>query len=318
VVTVIRRIRRLCCGWAFAITALAFGACGGPDRGRPKAELATSSLDAGVDTDTECTAAADLTLLSITDFEPAPGSSSGLKPTAVCDPGINANGACSMYYNFDGEQSPHVCTSATPSAASCVQADGTPEPASFCLTTNIRAAGAMVDVTQIPGGRCGVSNYAFHLAATNIAACYDPTTLKQGWGVTYQIAFTFDASSWDGISLWVRRGSASSVSAILVNMQDEYTSGSACGMLAALEPAVPSMPPPPDALKCDPFGLGVGLTDDWRFVKIPFAKAEQKGFGVPSPLGKLDAAGLTGVQFVLSPGDWDLWIDDLAIYREPQ
>jgi hypothetical protein len=72
-----------------------------------------------------------------------------------------------------------------------------------------------------------------------------------------------------------------------------------------------------DAEKCDPFGLAVGLTSEWRFVKIPFAQVMQKGFGVPSAHGTLDTSELVGLQFALSAGDWDVWIDDVSFYREP-
>jgi hypothetical protein len=173
-------------------------------------------------------------------------------------------------------------------------------------------------VSQIPAARCGTSNYAFHLAATNLAACYDPTTKKQGWGATLQLTFAFDGSTWDGIALWVRRGSVSSQSAFFATIQDRYTVAAAgCGAAPTVEPADPNAPPPPDADKCDPFGLGVGLTDDWRLVKIPFASTEQKGFGVPSKNGALDPSSIQGIQLVFSPGDWDVWIDDISFYREP-
>jgi hypothetical protein len=91
----------------------------------------------------------------------------------------------------------------------------------------------------------------------------------------------------------------------------------ACEALASLEPFDPKNPPPPDARKCDPFGFGVLLTPDWRFIKLPFANARQKGFGVPSPLGTLDTSALLGLQLGVSAGDLDVWIDDIAFYREP-
>jgi hypothetical protein len=341
---------------AFSLAALGPAACGGTDKGRPGAAVA--STDAG-DPGTSCDAAANLTLQSITDFEPAPGGSPGLKPVALCDPSIDPHHRGCMYFNYDAGQTPHDCGSPTPSAPSCVQADGEPEPDSFCLDKiDFQGAGSSVTVTQIPGTRCGVSNYAFHLSGTNVATCYDPTTLKQGWGATLQVTLNpsqmnsgqselvVDASSWTGVSFWVRRGTGSSGGAILASVQDPYTSGPntpplpqgftrptacptdagtqdidacfiQCGTAAALEPAVPSMPPLPDAQKCDPFGLGVGLTPEWRFVKLPFADVKQKGFGLPSPHGVLDTSVLVGLQLAINSGDWDVWIDDIAFYREP-
>jgi hypothetical protein len=314
VVTVPRDFQRRSSGVALVLALAGLGpaACGGTDKGRPSAAVPS---DAG-DPNASCDAAANLTLQSITDFEPAAGSNPKLKPTSDCAASLKSSGC--MYYNYDTEQSPHVCMTTTPSLASCVQADGTAEPDSFCMTTNLASPSGSVAVTQIPDARCSTSNYAFHLATTNLAACYDPTTKKQGWGATLQLTFAFDGSAWDGVSLWVRRGSTSSQSAFFATIQDRNTVAAAgCGAAATVEPANPKMPPPPDAEKCDPFGLGVGLTDDWRLVKIPFADTHQKGFGVPSPTGALDASSIQGLQLVFSPGDWDVWVDDIAFYREP-
>jgi hypothetical protein len=318
VVTVLGGLQRKSAGaalaLALALAAVGPAACGGTDKGRPPSAVSITT-DAG-DPDTSCNAAANLTLQSITDFEPAPGSNPKFKPTSDCAASLKSSGC--MYYNYDTEQSPRLCTVTTPSFASCVQADGAAEPYTFCMTANLASPSGSVDVTQIPDTRCGASNYAFHLAATNLAACYDPTTKKQGWGATLQLAFAFDGSTWDGVSLWVRRGSASSASAFFATIQDRYTV-KAAGCLAdpTLEPANAKFPPKPDAEKCDPFGLGVGLTDNWRLVKIPFADTHQKGFGVPSPTGALDASSIQGMQLVFSPGDWDVWIDDIAFYHEP-
>jgi hypothetical protein len=314
VVTVFRDFRRKSAGVALllALAALGPAACGGTDKGRPSAAVPS---DAG-DPNASCDAAANLTLQSITDFEPAPGSNPKLKPTSDCAASLKSSGC--MYYNFDTEQSPRLCTDTPPSLASCVQADGAAEPYNFCMTANLASPSGSVAVTQIPDTRCGVSNYAFHLAATNLAACYDPTTRKQGWGATLQLSFAFDGSTWNGVSLWVRRGSISSTSAFFATIQDRYTVMAAgCRADPTQEPADPNNPPLPDAEKCDPFGLAVGLTDDWRLVKIPFADTLQKGFGVPSPIGALDPPSIQGLQLVFSPGDWDVWIDDIAFYREP-
>src|SRR5262249_11496376 len=68
----------------------------------------------------------------------------------------------------------------------------------------------------------------------------------------------------------------------------------------------------PDSEKCDPFGAAVLLTDEWRMVKIPFGRMVQKGYGMPTPSGRLDSAHITGLQFGLGPGDWDFWLDDVA------
>ena len=76
------------------------------------------------------------------------------------------------------------------------------------------------------------------------------------------------------------------------------------------------LPGAPDAEKCDPFGAAVLMTEEWRFVKLPFAHLQQKGFGVPAPSGHVDPSALLGMQFGLAAGNWDLWLDDIAFFKE--
>lgn len=72
-----------------------------------------------------------------------------------------------------------------------------------------------------------------------------------------------------------------------------------------------------DTLKCDRFGAGVGLEAKWRFVKIPFAKMRQRGFGVKSPAGRVLREQLMGMSIYVDVGNWDFWIDQVAFYKEP-
>jgi hypothetical protein len=78
----------------------------------------------------------------------------------------------------------------------------------------------------------------------------------------------------------------------------------------------------PDFCKCDGYWVGVGLTDEWHLITVPFARMNQKGYGVPSPLQHIDTAHITSLQFsfgsqagLARSGDWDLWIDDVSFYR---
>jgi hypothetical protein len=347
VVAVARRVRRSPASKALLLLALSLTACGGSDVGRPKpAATNVAAADAG----DACTAADGLTFGNIMSFEPVAGSPPGLIQNATCDSdpalGLASSSSCT-YFNFDNTQSARSCSALPPSPATCRQADGALVPDTFCTTVETVASHEIsmgtpnLALSTIPGGRCGVSTSAFHLTGVNVAACYSPTTKKQGWGATIQITFNpsgansgqsqkaFDASAWDGISFWQHRGSGPSGRAFLFSIQDPYSSNATLATNFTRPPECPngvfrsdcfvqcsSMDGVPDAQKCDPFGLGVGLTDDWQLVKIPFDKAQQKGFGVPSPLGHLDSTALLGVQFALSAGDWDLWIDDIAFYRE--
>lgn len=331
------------------LAAALFSACGGEDRGRPEHEVVNSMPEAS----DPCLAADGLTLQSITTFDPPDGANRSLAK-ALCDPFVNPivspmKREC-MYFNADLMQSPRPCTNPGSSPGSCLQSDGSPMPDTLCMTLSPTAMMSTIPVTTIPGGRCGSSNQAFHLVGTNIATCYDPSVLKQGWGATLQITFNpsmnnagqaetpLDAHTWDGVSFWGRRGSGPNAGAIIASIQDihsaatnslkplpEYcneagvspSGASTCLFGCAATEAVIGNGGPPDANKCDPFGLGVLLTPEWSLVKLPFSKVKQKGFGVPSPLGHLDSSALVGLQLAFSAGNWDVWIDDIAFYREP-
>jgi hypothetical protein len=62
----------------------------------------------------------------------------------------------------------------------------------------------------------------------------------------------------------------------------------------------------------------VTLTEDWTFYALPWNALNQKGFGVPSLLGRVDSGNIKGVTLLITPGDWDIWIDDVAFFRTAQ
>jgi hypothetical protein len=68
--------------------------------------------------------------------------------------------------------------------------------------------------------------------------------------------------------------------------------------------------------QCDKFGAGVGISTDWRFFKVPFSRMRQRAYGRPSLLPGPDSK-IIGIEFSLDGENWDFWIDDLALYREP-
>jgi hypothetical protein len=68
-----------------------------------------------------------------------------------------------------------------------------------------------------------------------------------------------------------------------------------------------------DAQKCDAYGSAVSLTDDWSFVPIPFSGLRQKGFGTAS--APFDRSKISRLQFLMTFGDWDFWIDDIAFFK---
>lgn len=73
-----------------------------------------------------------------------------------------------------------------------------------------------------------------------------------------------------------------------------------------------------DTMKCDRFGAGVGLEPEWRFVKIPFDSMKQRGYGVKSPAGRLLTEELLAFGVYLDVGNWDIWIDQVAFYKDPK
>ena len=295
-----------------AAALLVLPACGGTDEGRPARPTIETATVVDACAAADARVAAGWEFQTIVDFEPPDG-----KPTDSLQPECAPTTPCGFYLNWDTILSPVDPPSATcdlgPGVAAQVNLGRPGKPFAFPL----------------PEARCGQSAYAYRLQGRNIAVCVNPTTGRQGWGATLAITFnanpnaggqaleSYDASSWDGISLWLRLGGGPSGRAMLVAAKDPF-SGEPPGKAAATDPYCETADGMPDARKCDSFGLAVRLDPDWRFVKLPFALMQQKGFGVPSPTGKLDASQLDALELGFSAGDWDVWVDDISFYREPR
>jgi hypothetical protein len=161
---------------------------------------------------------------------------------------------------------------------------------------------------QVVGGRCGTSRWAMHVTATDLEI----------WGGSlgyYFFSGPTDTTAWDGISFWVRRGSNPSGRSMLVSVDDRYTDESHGQQQSGLDQPYCLEETLDLPKKCDRFTAAVGIEEQWQFRAIPFAKMQQRGFGKPSP--GLDRKALLGLEFSLSTGDWDVWIDDVAFYRAP-
>lgn len=161
------------------------------------------------------------------------------------------------------------------------------------------------EATLIEGGRCGISKYALRITATG-------TEIYGGaMGVTFSPA-AIDASQYDGISFWGRRGMDSKkvlYFSVSDPFTDEYNSAkqSLKGIPSCLEET------DNDNKKCDRYGLGVGLETEWRFFKVPFAEFSQRGYGKKTP--ELNISQIYGLNIGFETGDWEIWLDDISFYK---
>lgn len=324
--------------------------------------------DAGVDdtpTGDPCCAANGLEFQNIVNFETPLG-----RCDPIVDPALPQQTGC-LYFNYDRDIDPVPDPNSPPpdsqlvlhSPPDCALAgldvpgicrlpNGSIAPVGVCSTSNLVQATLPTSPIEA-GGRCGTSGRALHLVAKNLSICVSDITGRQGYGATLFVTFNvnlgagisaagYDASAWEGVSLWVRKGSGEGGNSFLALARDPYTAPvlnspdaaptlcnsqpqSYCGSPSFpcispeggifVTPGGKLMPAIPDSERCDPFGARVPATGDWRFVKLPFAQLKQGGAGKPSPLGGVDVTALVGLEFLFSPGDWDLWIDDIAFYR---
>lgn len=300
----------LAAGCALATLALLLTACGGADEGRPTVPkpVAEATLDACADASRRV--AQGWKLQTIVDFEPTDGTQpTELQPT--CAPET----PCGFYFNYDTLLSP-----LDPPTPTCDLGPG--------VKLELNQMAGPPFAYPLPEARCGSSRYAYHQLGRNIAVCTSPKTGRQGWGATLALTLNanpkdsgqalepYDASGWDGIALWVRLGESASNRGFLVSAKDEFTSRPPLNSTA--QPYCSTADGVADAKKCDAFGLAVLLEPEWRFVLVPFAQMQQKGYGTPSPLGVLDPSQLVGFELGFSSGDWDVWLDDIAFYRAPR
>lgn len=300
--------------------ALGLSACGGEDQGRPSAER----------TETEpiewCEATEDYEFLTITDFEPA--------GPLGCNPEI----PCYQYYlNFDDSLTlgfEYALPGSDREPECPVAVNGVVNQRGGCVIDEQGQAdmGCQLDSEALPDNRCGQSGAGFHILGTNVATCFRPETGRRGWGISWELQFgvddgdpVFDASDWDGVSFWVKRGTGPSGSGGILSVGDWYSDPDyryedpETGEEVHCDGSDPAstVVPVPDSEKCDAFGIAFPVTENWVFVAAPFEALRQKGFGKPSPLGRLDTENLRKLQFLLKAGDWDLWIDDIAFFRAP-
>lgn len=152
---------------------------------------------------------------------------------------------------------------------------------------------------DIEGGRCGTSSRAFRMTGEGLRI----------WGMVFGWNFrdgARDLSEWEGVSFWARRGSEDSGRSLFFSVFDPMTesSGGFCDSDSEILEE-----------KCDAYGTGVGLDEEWRFFAIPFSALRQRGFGVATE--ELLTDEILGFNWAADKGKWDVWLDDVALYRGP-
>jgi hypothetical protein len=293
------------------VCALGLGlvACGGTDEGRPTGQASSSEAPNPCDVDD------GYEFQNLMDFDPPEGEMPALTEVRGCDPALPL--PCFPNFNFDSVNTPG-------------QSDTTGECPDVPVFTNPPKTEVFEGYDA--GVRCGRSEYATRLTMTNLAVCTNDQG-RQGWGGSMSLTFAdsaddprLDASEWDGVSFWVKKASSATRSAFIAAAADPYTAGfeniedpfgqdRSCDGSGAVYDENEMLIP--DTEKCDGFGVAVTLADDWTFIPVRFAAMRQKGFGMRSHVGHLVTEEITRLQFLISAGDWDIWIDDIAFFKEP-
>lgn len=311
-----RALSRLSLG----VAALSLVACGGEDKGRPSGErVVAPEVD-------QCARADGYETRSIVAFE-------NIDRTPTCD--INA---CQFYVNHDkltvlpnpANEGPPI----VPESEHCVSLEPAqldPEPPDTAPRSKPSPGGA----------RCGTSKGVIRFKAINVGQCYGPDG-RLGWGANLEVKFVsapgsavpapLDASGadgtgpWDGIGFWAMRASQTSDASAILSINDVASDGfndeahpvDHCGCVPNGDGTFHCYSDPPasvpDSAKCDPFGVAFTVTDQWNFVRVRFADLTQKGFGFP--LASLDISAITRLQFLVSHGSNDFYIDDISLFRE--
>jgi hypothetical protein len=315
-------------------TALSLLACGGEDLGRPSAgTVKVPPLD-------QCGLAANYEFQSIVNFEPRMTPTGGINRYAYCDSAIPCEAVMPtpFYFNYDKAHSEPLPNNLTPAMLPTVCP--TP-PAKTSVTISKHEVIEETEPREVngqtipEGARCGVSANAMRFSATNLAMCVGPNG-RLGWGAGLDLNFAdpglLDASAWDGIAFWVKRGDAPSGAALVFSVIDAQNEGvggefdqekpPGCGCYRENPVAAPTHwtcstdpgPEYPDVVKCDAFGAAVSLTEDWSFVPVTFSAMRQKGFGFASL--PFDRSRISRLQFLMTFGEWDFWLDDIALFRK--
>jgi hypothetical protein len=114
-----------------------------------------------------------------------------------------------------------------------------------------------------------------------------------------------DFGGWEGVVFWGRVGPGSE-SAIRVRASDPYTDDKACR-------CNPYTSQNDASDGCDKFGAYAELDRTFRPVFVRFDEMQQGGWGLPRP--SLDTQNILEIAFEYGAGTWDLWLDDVYLFR---
>ncbi len=150
--------------------------------------------------------------------------------------------------------------------------------------------------TITDGARCGTSTSALHIIAQNMT--------KWGGSLQHKFPENLDASQWDGISFWARKGPDAPGQTLYLVVTDPNTvSGDFCQDAEST----------PLTEKCDPYAQGTLIETQWKMVNVPFKVMKQRGWGKTAPA--LMVEKLVGLQIAWEVGNWDIWIDDVSLFK---
>lgn len=115
----------------------------------------------------------------------------------------------------------------------------------------------------------------------------------------------YDFSDWDGVVVWARKVPGS-YTGLRARFSDVRTDEASCV-------CNPYTDQNDTSDGCDKFGSYFNLETDFKAFKLPFKEMQQGGWGLSSP--GLDKSELMSFGLEFGRGRWDMWIDDIALYR---
>jgi hypothetical protein len=153
-----------------------------------------------------------------------------------------------------------------------------------------------IPTQELAPPRC-TSRYAIHVRAGGLA--------DWGGGVGMKLVDRpKDASNFDGVSFWARKG-PTSFGALRLNVADVFTheDGGYCDAKA----------PDTSPNRCgDAFGSYVNLSQDWQLFTLDFSEMRQGGWGKHAPF--FDTTHLFALSFQYQAGNWDIYVDDVSFF----